>query len=119
MRPPSYTEPHSLHNSQVVRALVDLGVITPSGDLLSVRRSINYFIENIQRQTERKETIQVRITTAFVSKVVPHEHQSVARATGEYGHVLHMKVSRVAKPSRALLLRADHKCCAQFLSGML
>ena len=43
----------------VVRALVELGVIKPQGDMLSVRRAINYFIENIKRQTERQETIGV------------------------------------------------------------
>ncbi|KAF8066232.1 ABC1K7 [Scenedesmus sp. PABB004] len=41
----------------VVRALVELGVITPTGDMLSVRRAIAYFIDNITRQTERQETI--------------------------------------------------------------
>lgn len=40
-----------------MRALVELGVITPTGDMLSVRRAISYFIENIQRQTERQETV--------------------------------------------------------------
>lgn len=43
--------------SGVVRALVELGVIKPQGDMLSIRRAINYFIENIKRQTERQETI--------------------------------------------------------------
>jgi hypothetical protein len=43
----------------VIRALVELGVIKPQGDMLSIRRAINYFIENIKRQTERQETIGV------------------------------------------------------------
>jgi hypothetical protein len=45
----------------VIRALVELGVITPTGDMLSIRRAIGYFLENITRQTERQETIGVRI----------------------------------------------------------
>lgn len=49
--------------SQVITALVELGVITPTGDSLSIRRAINYFISNIQRQTQRDETIQVCMTT--------------------------------------------------------
>lgn len=61
--------PHTMHNcsytcrqdgSGVVRALVELGVIKPQGDMLSIRRAINYFIENIKRQTERQETIGVK-----------------------------------------------------------
>jgi hypothetical protein len=43
----------------VIRALVELGVIKPQGDMLSIRRAINYFVENIKRQTERQETIGV------------------------------------------------------------
>lgn len=43
----------------VIRALVELGVITPTGDMLSIRRAINYFLENITRQTERQEAIGV------------------------------------------------------------
>eukprot|EP00879_Flechtneria_rotunda_P001676 GHRR01001836.1.p1 GENE.GHRR01001836.1~~GHRR01001836.1.p1 ORF type:complete len:739 (+),score=239.78 GHRR01001836.1:270-2486(+) len=41
----------------VIRALIELGVLTPTGDMLSIRRTINYFLENISRQTERQETI--------------------------------------------------------------
>ncbi|WIA14006.1 hypothetical protein OEZ85_002567 [Tetradesmus obliquus] len=41
----------------VIRALVELGVITPTGDMLSIRRAIGYFLENITRQTERQEAI--------------------------------------------------------------
>ncbi|GIL68808.1 hypothetical protein Vafri_22040 [Volvox africanus] len=43
---------------QVLRALVALQVIKPTGDTLSLRRAINYFIENLSRQAERQETIQ-------------------------------------------------------------
>lgn len=49
----------------MVRALVELGVIKPQGDMLSIRRAINYFIENIKRQTERQETIGVRGARVF------------------------------------------------------
>lgn len=44
----------------VIRALVELGVITPTGDMLSIRRAISYFLDNITRQTERQETVAVR-----------------------------------------------------------
>lgn len=43
----------------MITALIDLGVITPTGDLLSIRRAIKYFLENITKQAERQETIQV------------------------------------------------------------
>ena len=46
-------------SSQVIRNLIELGVIKPTGDSLSIRRAINYFLENLTRQTERQETIQV------------------------------------------------------------
>lgn len=32
----------------MIRALVALGVIKPQGDMLSIKRAINYFIENIK-----------------------------------------------------------------------
>jgi len=41
----------------VINALVALGVIKTTGDSLSIRRAINFFIENISRQTERQETL--------------------------------------------------------------
>jgi len=44
-------------SSQVIRSLTELGVIKPTGDMLTLKRSINYFIENLARQTERQETI--------------------------------------------------------------
>jgi len=44
------------HNA-VINALVALGVIKTTGDSLSIRRAINFFIENISRQTERQETL--------------------------------------------------------------
>ncbi|KXZ50166.1 hypothetical protein GPECTOR_17g802 [Gonium pectorale] len=43
---------------QVLRALVALQVIKPTGDSLSLRRAINYFIANLSKQAERQETIQ-------------------------------------------------------------
>lgn len=51
------TDHHRQDGTSVISALVELGVIKPQGDLLSVRRAINYLIENIKRQTERQETI--------------------------------------------------------------
>jgi hypothetical protein len=38
---------------------VELGVIKPTGDSLSIRRAINYFLENLAAQTQRQETIAV------------------------------------------------------------
>ena len=37
-----------------------LGIIVPTSDLLPVRRSIAYFLDNFERQTESQETIGVR-----------------------------------------------------------
>ncbi|KAL6762525.1 ABC1 family-domain-containing protein [Haematococcus lacustris] len=42
----------------VINALIALGVIKPTGDALTLRRAIGYFINNLARQTERQETIQ-------------------------------------------------------------
>ncbi|GFR49675.1 hypothetical protein Agub_g11822, partial [Astrephomene gubernaculifera] len=42
----------------VLRSLVSLQVLRPSGDTTSVRRALRYFIDNIARQAERQETIQ-------------------------------------------------------------
>jgi len=44
-------------SNAVIDALVSLGVIKTTGDSLTIKRAINYFIENISRQTERQETI--------------------------------------------------------------
>ncbi|MEW5309310.1 MAG: hypothetical protein WDW38_001205 [Sanguina aurantia] len=41
----------------VVQSLVALKVVKAGGDLLSIRRSIAYFVENITQQAERQETI--------------------------------------------------------------
>lgn len=43
--------------NQVIRALTELKIIKPTGDLLSVRRALAYFIDNITAQAERQETI--------------------------------------------------------------
>lgn len=42
---------------QVVDALTELGVIRATGDRLSVRRAIAFFLDNLQRQLEREETL--------------------------------------------------------------
>eukprot|EP00798_Chlamydomonas_sp_ICE-L_P018776 gene18776-25315_t len=42
---------------QVIKALVDLKVVRAKGDLITVKRAIRYFIDNLARQTERNETI--------------------------------------------------------------
>ncbi|KAG1679839.1 hypothetical protein FOA52_012752 [Chlamydomonas sp. UWO 241] len=44
-------------SGQIIKALTDLGVIKPTGDTLALKRSINFFVENLSRQTERDETI--------------------------------------------------------------
>jgi len=41
----------------VIKALVDLGVIKPTGDSLTIKRAIGYFLDNLARQTERGETL--------------------------------------------------------------
>ncbi|PSC67309.1 putative aarF domain-containing kinase chloroplastic [Micractinium conductrix] len=43
----------------VVRELVALGIIVPTSDLLSIRRSIQYFIQNINRQAQQQEAVGV------------------------------------------------------------
>ncbi len=45
---------------QVVQALIKLGIVVPTSDLLPIRRSINYFLDNFERQTKEQETIGVR-----------------------------------------------------------
>jgi hypothetical protein len=42
-----------------VDALTELGVIRATGDRLSVRRAIAYFLDNLTRQLEREETLGV------------------------------------------------------------
>ncbi len=49
-----------MHHLPHCRALVALQVIKPTGDTLSIRRAIGYFVDNLARQTERQETIAVR-----------------------------------------------------------
>ncbi len=44
----------------VVRALVGLGIIVPTADRQTVKRSVAFFLQNLSRQTERKETVAVR-----------------------------------------------------------
>lgn len=41
----------------VISCLVDLGIIVPTGDTLSLKRAISFFLENISRQAERQETL--------------------------------------------------------------
>jgi len=46
---------------QVVRALIKLGIVVSTSDLVPVRRSIAYFLDNFERQTREQETIGVRM----------------------------------------------------------
>lgn len=41
----------------VISCLQDLGIIVPTGDIMPLRRAIAYFLENINRQAERQETL--------------------------------------------------------------
>ncbi|PRW20222.1 putative aarF domain-containing kinase chloroplastic [Chlorella sorokiniana] len=41
----------------VVSQLVALGIIVPTSDLLSIKRSINFFIQNINRQAQQQEAV--------------------------------------------------------------
>ena len=50
----------------VVDALTELGVIKPTGDALSLRRAISYFIANLQRATSRDETVRAFLGRPFV-----------------------------------------------------
>jgi len=51
--------------SQVISALIDLKIIVPTADMLSIRRSMQYFLKNFQEATQREETIGVRLDTFF------------------------------------------------------
>lgn len=51
----------------MVKALVVLGIIVPTSDLLPVRRSIAYFLDNFERQTQEQETIGVRAKPQFLN----------------------------------------------------
>lgn len=58
-----------MHNfvpvSQVISALIDLKIIVPTADMLSIRRSMQFFLKNFQQATQREETIGVRLDTFF------------------------------------------------------
>lgn len=41
----------------VVQQLVALGIIVPTSDLLSIRRSVKYFVDNINRQAQQGEAV--------------------------------------------------------------
>lgn len=90
-KPHPVSAPCRQDGNGVVRALVELGVIKPQGDMLSVRRAINYFIENIKRQTERQETIGVSCREAEVAVV---QHRQLCSASGIEG------MGRVGRGSR-------------------
>jgi predicted unusual protein kinase regulating ubiquinone biosynthesis (AarF/ABC1/UbiB family) len=44
-------------SAQVIQALIDLKIIVPTADMLSIRRSMQYFLKNFQQATQREETI--------------------------------------------------------------
>eukprot|EP01024_Parvocaulis_polyphysoides_P044849 TRINITY_DN4154_c0_g1_i1.p2 TRINITY_DN4154_c0_g1~~TRINITY_DN4154_c0_g1_i1.p2 ORF type:complete len:303 (-),score=26.02 TRINITY_DN4154_c0_g1_i1:215-1123(-) len=49
---------YSKDPQRVINALVEMEVVKPLGDKMSLRRTIMYFINNIQRQTEQNETLE-------------------------------------------------------------
>lgn len=49
----------SLPPLQVVQQLVALGIIVPTSDLLSIRRSVKFFVDNINRQAQQQEAVAV------------------------------------------------------------
>lgn len=53
---------------QVVRALIKLGIVVSTSDLVPVRRSIAYFLDNFERQTREQETIGVRMRPLLEAK---------------------------------------------------
>ena len=49
----------------VVACLQDLGIIVPTGDIMPLKRAISYFLENINRQAERQETLSAIGKSAY------------------------------------------------------
>ena len=41
----------------VIRSLTDLGIIVPTSDTLSLRRAIAFFLDNINKQAQKEETL--------------------------------------------------------------
>lgn len=60
------------------RALVDLKVIKPTGDTLSVRRAINFFIENLARCVARSCVAAVAVANEAVASVAAAANVAVA-----------------------------------------
>ncbi|MCI15167.1 putative aarF domain-containing protein kinase chloroplastic-like, partial [Trifolium medium] len=43
---------------QVIQCLIDLGALQPTGDLSAVRRSVQYFLDNLLSQTpDQQQTL--------------------------------------------------------------
>lgn len=45
----------------VVKALTELGIIVPTGDTISVRRALSFFIDNLNQEVKQKEAVSVRL----------------------------------------------------------
>lgn len=44
----------------VVKALTELGIIVATGDTISVRRALAFFIDNLNKEVKQKEAVAVR-----------------------------------------------------------
>ena len=67
---PSSTHPPGLL-LQVVQELIALGIIVPTSDLLSIRRSIAFFVSQINRQAEQQEAVAVRQLAGWLDGSLP------------------------------------------------
>ena len=63
-----------------MNALVDLKIIVPTADMLSIRRSMQYFLKNFQQATQREETIRVRTLLRFGGEL--DSDYTIAHCTG-------------------------------------
>ena len=50
----------------VIRSLTSLGIIIPTTDTLSLRRAITFFLDNINKQAQREETLSAIGQTLYL-----------------------------------------------------
>jgi hypothetical protein len=68
--------PRTRRDAPVSSALVGhVQVIKPTGDTLSLRRAISFFITNLSRQAERQETIAAIGEDLFTASVMWPMHR--------------------------------------------
>lgn len=41
----------------VIKSLTDLGIIVPTSDTLSLKRAISFFLDNVNKQAQKEETL--------------------------------------------------------------